>query len=81
MTGESRDEAQQQAVTRGQLTLGELREARGAQRKRLRGLELGKLVGPDDLVSAQKGVEKRNEGAVAEVLKMVDGCRMGLAKG
>ena len=49
-----------------------LREARGAHRKKLRALELGKLVGPDELRRAEKEVDKVNEGAVAEAKRMVE---------
>lgn len=58
-----------------------LREARGAQRKRLRAMELGKQVGPDDLRRAEKEMEKLNEKAVQEGKKLVESSMKGLNGG
>ena len=44
-------------------------------------MELGRLVGPDDLRRAETQLEKVNEKAVAEAKAMVDGCRKGLEGG
>ena len=52
-----------------------MREARGAQRKRLRALELGRLVGPDELQKVEKNVEKVNGAAVVKAKKMVEDSR------
>ena len=77
-TAESRAGAKALASRKGEECLFQLREARGAQRKRHRSMELGRLVGPDDLRRALKEMETRNEGALAEVKKMVERCRKGL---
>jgi hypothetical protein len=58
-----------------------LRQARGAQRKRHRGLGLGRLVGPDELRRAEKEVERVNGEAVGEAKRAVEGCRRGLEGG
>lgn len=44
-------------------------------------MELGKLVGPDELRRAEKEVERLNEGAVGVAKGMVEGCRRGLEGG
>jgi len=80
-TQESRNEAKALASKKGENCNFVLREARGAQRKRHRAMELGKQVGPDELHRALKEMEKINEGAVGEVKKMVEGCRRGLEGG
>lgn len=66
------------ASQKGEAALFALREARGAQRKRLRALELGKKVGPDEMKKALAEMEKVNERAVGEGKKLVEGCRRGL---
>lgn len=58
-----------------------MREARGAQRKRHRGMALGRVVGPDELRSAEREVERVNGEAVGEAKKAVEGCRRGLEGG
>ncbi|CAD6589029.1 MAG: hypothetical protein ASARMPREDX12_003566 [Alectoria sarmentosa] len=63
VTAESRLAAKKVAEKKGEEALFALREARGAQRKRHRSMELGRLVGPDDLRKAEKEVE-RTERAV-----------------
>lgn len=72
MTQESRQEAAKIVGQKGEAALFALREARGAQRKRLRALELGRMVGPDELRRAEREVDKVNEGAVAEAKKVVE---------
>lgn len=42
---------------------------------------LGRQVGPDELRRAEGAVEKRNEEAVGEVKKMVEGSRKALEGG
>ena len=59
-------------MEKGEAALFALREARGAHRKHLRALALGKMVGPDELRRAEKEMEKVNEGAVAEAKKMIE---------
>lgn len=81
MTAESRLAAKKQADKKGEEALFALREARGAQRKKHRSMELGKLVGPDELRRAEREVEKVNEGAVGEARRSVEGCRKGLEGG
>ena len=58
-----------------------LREARGAQKKRLRGLSLGKVVGPDEGRRAEREMERRNEEAGREVGRLVEGGRRGCEGG
>lgn len=77
-TLESRNEAKALASKKGEDCNFVLREARGAQRKRHRAMELGKQVGPDELHRALKEMEKTNEVAVAEIKKLVEGARRGL---
>ena len=72
VTQESRQEAARAVGQKGEAALFAMREARGAQRKKLRALELGKMVGPDELRRAEKEVDKVNEGAVAEAKKTVE---------
>lgn len=57
---------------RGEAALFALREARGAQRKKLRALEIGKMDGEDELKRAGREVERVNEGAVGEVKRVVE---------
>ena len=80
-TKESREAAKAVASKKGEEAMFVLREARGAQRKRLRAMELGRQVGPDDARKVEKEMEKLNEKAVAEGKKMVEGCRKGLDGG
>jgi len=58
-----------------------VREARGAQRKRLRGMGVGRVVGPDELRRAEREVERINGVAGGEVKRVVEGCRRGLEGG
>ena len=81
VTAESRLAAKKQADKKGEEALFALREARGAQRKRHRRMELGRLVVPDELRRAEREVERMNEGAVGEAKGLVEGCRRGLEGG
>ncbi len=81
MTAESRLAAKKQADGKGEEAQFALREARGAQRKRHRRMELGRLVGPDELRRAEREVERVNEEAVRVARGMVDLCRRGLEGG
>lgn len=80
-TQESRRAAQAAASKKGEEAAFALREARGAQRKKHRGMELGRVVGPDELRRAEGMVEKVNERAVGELKGAVERCRKGLEGG
>lgn len=80
-TQESREAAKALASKKGDEALVALREARGTEKKRLRAMELGKQVGPDDARRAEKEMEKINERAMGEAKKLVDGARRGLDGG
>ncbi|KAL8922174.1 MAG: hypothetical protein Q9172_003676 [Xanthocarpia lactea] len=80
-TGESRNAALSLVSHKGDSAIFALREARGAQRKRLRRLALSRKVGPDMLRKAEKELEKVNEGGVARVKKVVEERRKGLGEG
>ena len=72
ITQESRQGAAKVAGQKGEAALFALREARGAHKKRLNKLSVGRLVGPDELRRAEKEMEKANEGAVAQAKKMIE---------
>ena len=80
-TQESREAAKALAAKKGDEALVALREARGAEKKRLRAMELGRQVGPDDFRRAEKDMEKINEKAMGEAKKLVEGARRGLEGG
>lgn len=80
-TQESREAAKALASKKGDEALVALREARGVEKKRLRAMELGKQVGPDDSRRAEKEMEKINERAMGEAKKLVEGARRGLDGG
>ncbi|KAL8910217.1 MAG: hypothetical protein Q9171_004460 [Xanthocarpia ochracea] len=79
--GESRHAALNLVSHKGASALFALREARGAQRKRLRQLGLSRKIGPDKLRKAEKELEKVNEGGVARVNKVVEERRKVLGEG
>lgn len=58
-----------------------VRDARGKQQKRLRVLEVGKVVRPDDLKKARGLMEKVVERGSGEVKRVVEEKRRGLEKG
>ena len=70
-TAESRRQASVIAHERGEAALHALREARGAQKKRLRALELSRKAGPDSLRRAEKELEKLNHKAKEELERIV----------
>ena len=70
-TGESRLEASKVAQGKGDRANFELREARGAQKKRLRALLVAKKASQDQIRKAEDNMEKVNEKAGAEVKKLV----------
>ncbi|KAI4118331.1 MAG: hypothetical protein LQ345_001593 [Seirophora villosa] len=80
-TTESRHAALSAVSAKGEAALFALREARGAQKKRLRQLKLAAKVGPDSLRRAEKELEKVNERGVAEVKKVVEAGRKALGEG
>ncbi|KAL9126220.1 MAG: hypothetical protein Q9217_004700 [Psora testacea] len=77
-TRESRQQASKSAHEKGEAALFSLREARGAQKKKLRAMELAKKVGPDDLKRAEREMEKVNERATGAVKKVVEDARRRL---
>ncbi|KAI4241745.1 MAG: hypothetical protein L6R40_004422 [Gallowayella cf. fulva] len=79
-TAESRRSAITAVSTRGETALFELREARGAQKKRLRRMEMARKVGPDLLRKAEKELERVNKGGVGKVEKIVEERRKALAE-
>lgn len=81
VTAESRLAAKKVADKKGEEALFALKEARGAQKKKHRSMELGRLVVPDELRRAEKEMEKVNERAVGEAKGLVEGCRKGLEGG
>ncbi|KAI4090847.1 MAG: hypothetical protein LQ344_004494 [Seirophora lacunosa] len=80
-TTESRHAALSAVSAKGEAALFALREARGAQKKRLRQLKLAAKVGPDSMRRAEKELEKVNERGVAEVKKVVEAGRKALGEG
>ena len=55
-----------------------IREARGAERKRLRALALARIVGPDLMRRAERELEKVNEKGVGEVNGVMEGGKRAL---
>ncbi|KAI4184588.1 MAG: hypothetical protein L6R41_004642 [Letrouitia leprolyta] len=80
-TTESRQTAIAQVSAKGKKALFALREARGAEKKRLNALKLGNKVGPDMLRRGETELERVNEKGVGEVKKVVEGGRRGLGDG
>ncbi|KAL8995116.1 MAG: hypothetical protein Q9169_005099 [Polycauliona sp. 2 TL-2023] len=80
-TGESRHAALNLVSTKGESALFALREARGAQKKRLRQLEISNKIGPDMARKASKELDKVNEGGVERVKTVVEEKRKALGEG
>jgi len=74
-TKESRDQALAAASKAGDVANLAVKNARAAMQKRLRGMELKKLVRPDDLKIAHKDMEKLVEKGHADVKKATDSAR------
>ena len=74
-TKESRDQALAAASKAGEAANVGVRNARGAMQKRLRAMELKKVVRPDDLAKAHKEMEKIVQKGVDDVKKAVDAAR------
>ncbi|KAL8774800.1 MAG: hypothetical protein Q9209_000739 [Squamulea sp. 1 TL-2023] len=80
-TGESRSNALNLVSQKGESALFALREARGVQKKRLRQLDLSGKIRPDLLRTAEKKLEKVNEGGVARVKQVVEEKKKRLGEG
>jgi ribosome recycling factor len=74
-TGESRQQALQQAQKWADEALGKIREARGAHQKKLRTFQKDRKVRPDDLQKAQKRMEEVTKAANEEVKRILDGAK------
>ncbi|KAI9648852.1 hypothetical protein NHQ30_003493 [Ciborinia camelliae] len=77
-TKESRDLALQAASKAGEQAGNGVRNARGAMQKKLRAMEVKKVVRPDDSKKAHKEMEKVVEKGNAEVKKLVEAARKGM---
>ncbi|KAL8848605.1 MAG: hypothetical protein Q9221_006379 [Calogaya cf. arnoldii] len=80
-TGESRNAALKTVSTKGESALFALREARGAQKKRLRQLELGCKIGPDMARKAVRKLDQVNEDGVERIKKAVEEKKKALVEG
>ena len=74
-TKQSRDQALAAASKAGEAANVGVRNARGAMQKRLRAMELKKVVRPDDLAKAHKEMEKIVQKGVDDIKKAVDAAR------
>ncbi|ESZ89600.1 hypothetical protein SBOR_10012 [Sclerotinia borealis F-4128] len=77
-TKESRDLALQAASKAGEQAGVGVRNARGAMQKKLRAMEVKKVVRPDDSKKAHKEMEKVAEKGTADVKKLVEAARKGM---
>ena len=59
----------------GEAAAHTVRQARGAQQKKLRAMGLARMAGPDDLRKAGEKMEKVVEKGNAEVKKVAEGAR------
>ncbi|MCJ1387428.1 hypothetical protein MMC18_000271 [Xylographa bjoerkii] len=80
-THESRQQTLAVASKAGETAGHAVRQARGAQQKLLRAMELAKKVRPDDLKKAKDRMEKVVEKGNEEVKKRVEGARRALERG
>ena len=80
-TAESRKAAVQEAAKAGEKAGTSVREARGKQQKKLRGMQLSKSARPDDLKKAGTQMEKVVEKGAAEVKRVVENARKVLESG
>ncbi|MCJ1320269.1 hypothetical protein MMC15_005607 [Xylographa vitiligo] len=80
-TQESRQQTVAAASKAGEAAGHAVRQARGAQQKLLRAMELAKKVRPDDLKKAKDRMEKVVEKGNEEVKKRVEGARRALERG
>ncbi|KAG8527076.1 uncharacterized protein KY384_008505 [Bacidia gigantensis] len=81
VTHESRLQASKTAHERGEKALFALRDARTAQKKRLRALGLARKVTPDKNHRAEQKMEKVNEKANTEVKRVIEEARKRLEGG
>lgn len=56
-----------------------MREARARQKKKLRGMELARTVGPDELRRAERELDRANDRALKEVKGVEEAGRRALA--
>lgn len=77
-TRESRDLALAAASKAGETANLAVRNARAAMQKRLRAMELKRVVRPDELKKAHKEMEKTVEKGVSDVKKAVDAARKAM---
>ncbi|MCJ1405324.1 hypothetical protein MMC11_008551 [Xylographa trunciseda] len=80
-TQESRLQTVAAASKAGEAAGFAVRQARGAQQKALRAMELARTVRPDDLKKARERMEKAVEKGNEEVKKRVEGARKALERG
>ncbi|MCJ1310893.1 hypothetical protein MMC25_004561 [Agyrium rufum] len=74
-TAESRKQTLEEAKKMGQQAEHSVRQARGAQQKRLRAMQVARSAGPDDLKKAGDRMEKIAEAAQGEVKRVMEGAR------
>lgn len=74
-TADSRRAAVAQATKAGEAAGTSVRNARGAQQKKMRAMQLAKSARPDDLKKAGTQMEKVAETGSAEVKRIVDGAK------
>jgi ribosome recycling factor len=77
-TKESRDQALAAASKAGEHANMGVKNARAAMQKKLRGMEVKKVVRPDDLKKAHKEMEKIVEKGTQDVKKAVDAARKSM---
>lgn len=77
-TAESRSATLAAATKAGEVAAAAVQNARAAQKKLLRAMDLARTVRPDDLRRAGREMEKVVEGGVREVRGVVEGARKGL---
>ncbi|EHL03527.1 putative Ribosome-recycling factor, mitochondrial [Glarea lozoyensis 74030] len=77
-TKESRDAALKKAAETGEVAKTGVQSARAVCQKRLRGMEVKKVVRPDDLKKAGKKMEGIVEKGVVDVKKMVEVAKKGM---
>ena len=80
-TAESRTAAAGAAQKSGDTANISIRDARGAQHKKLKLMEKEKIARPDDVKKAGTKMEKTVQDASAEVKKIVNACKQALENG
>ena len=74
-TGESRQQALDQAQKWAEEALGRIRDARGAHQKKLRKFQVERKVRPDDLQVAHRKMEEVAKAGNEEVKRILDGAK------